>query len=536
MPAWDGNIMKMELLLDAKGIARASEEVASFLSGTGMGALETAASRLSMENVLLMWQEHFGDGYPASMRMGKRFGKPSMAVSVRGDRFDPSTVNTRGDQYAPIARNTMKASGFMPIYSYRGGCNIITLTRPRPPLSSITQILIALVLGIVVALLGNVLLSEANRTYLLDTIVTPLFDVYLAMLSGLAGPLIFFTVAWGICGIGDVTALGRSGKSLVGKFMIDNGLATIFACLICIPFFSLQSGDAQSGGDFLGDLVEMLIGMLPTNIVTAFAEGNTSQIIIIGVLVGVVALVLGNSCEGVRKGIEELNVLMQFLMEQLCRFIPGFIFIMVLLQVWSGTFVSLATAWIPLLLAVVLIVVSFAIKLVYTCLRSRIPLKKLLSALRPAMLLGLSTASSCAAFGPMVSGCTEELGVGEDQTSFGIPLGMILCQQPTIIMLIVLVMYSMQLYGLNADITWYVSMAVMCYLYSVVAPPVPGGMLVCIGLIFAKLGIPSEAIAMATAFSIIIDYAATCFRVGTIMLEVIESGCELDNIDRSKFE
>ena len=113
---------------------------------------------------------------------------------------------------------------------------------------------------------------------------------------------------------------------------------------------------------------------------------------------------------------------------------------------------------------------------------------------------------------------------------------MILCQQPTIIMLIVLVMYSMQLYGLNADITWYVSMAVMCYLYSVVAPPVPGGMLVCIGLIFAKLGIPSEAIAMATAFSIIIDYAATCFRVGTIMLEVIESGCELDNIDRSKFE
>ena len=282
--------------------------------------------------------------------------------------------------------------------------------------------------------------------------------------------------------------------------------------------------------------IEMLIGMLPTNIVTAFAEGNTSQIIIIGVLVGVVALVLGNSCEGVRKGIEELNVLMQFLMEQLCRFIPGFIFIMVLLQVWSGTFVSLATAWIPLLLAVVLIVVSFAIKLVYTCLRSRIPLKKLLSALRPAMLLGLSTASSCAAFGPMVSGCTEELGVGEDQTSFGIPLGMILCQQPTIIMLIVLVMYSMLLYGLNADITWYVSMAVMCYLYSVVAPPVPGGMLVCIGLIFAKLGIPSEAIAMATAFNIIVDYAATCFRVGTIMLEVIESGCELDNIDRSKFE
>jgi Na+/H+-dicarboxylate symporter len=56
----------------------------------------------------------------------------------------------------------------------------------------------------------------------------------------------------------------------------------------------------------------MLIDLLPTNVIKAFGDGNTSQIIILGVFVGIAALVLGNVCEGVRKGIEELNVLADY--------------------------------------------------------------------------------------------------------------------------------------------------------------------------------------------------------------------------------
>ena len=136
----------------------------------------------------------------------------------------------------------------------------------------------------------------------------------------------------------------------------------------------------------------------------------------------------------------------------------------------------------------------------------------------------------------MVSGCTDELGVDEEQTSFGIPLGMILCQVPSITILVVLMMHCMKAYGLGADIAWYVTMALICFLYSMVAPPVPGGMIVCIGLIFGKLGIPAEALALATAFDIPIDYVVTCFRTGNIMLGVFDTACALSNVDRSKFQ
>ncbi len=524
----------MELPLNAEGIDRACEVLQTFLVKTGMSQREVLAGRLTFENVLVMWSEHYEDGTSVTVRVGNMIGKPSILMAVRGERFDPRSMDQGHAQHADVARSIMKAAGFIPAYTYRGGHNIITLTRPRPPMSSLAQILVAFLLGLGIALLGNVLLPEVGRIYVLDKLVTPLFDVYLAMLSGLAGPLIFFTVAWGVCGIGDVATLGRSGKSLVGRFLRDNVLATAFACLICIPIFALPAQGAQGDGDFFGDVIKMVIDLLPTNIVKAFADGNTSQIIILSIFVGIAALVLGESCEWLRRGIEEVNNLMQFLMEQLCRLIPAFIFLMVLSQAWSGTFLELLNMWMPLLLAAALIVVFFAIRIVYTSVRFHTPLSKLLSALRPAMILGLTTASSCAALSQMVSGCNEDLDVDEEQTLFGIPLGTILCQPPTIIMLVVLMMHCMQSYGLGADVTWYVRMALMCFLYSMVSPPVPGGMIVCIGLLFARLGIPNDALAMATAFNIIIDYVLTSFRCGNIMLGVFDTASVLGSINPSK--
>ena len=526
----------MQLALSAEGIDRACTEVQAFLEKTGMSQREVLAGRLSLENMLVAWSHRYGEDVQAQVKMGKLHGKPGLRIAVPGEQFDPRDTDLGFKKYGPIARSMMEASGFVPTYAYRGGYNVVTFTRPRPPLSTLAQIVIAFVLGLAVAFLGNALVPEAGRTYALEKLVNPLFNLFLGMLSGLAGPLIFFTVAWGVCGIGDVAVLGRSGKSLVGRFLCDNVLATAFACLVCIPFFALSAQGAQDGGDFFGDTVKMIIDLIPKNLVVAFAENNTSQIIILSIFVGIAALVLGESCEWLRKGIKELSSLMQFLMEQLCRLIPAFVFVMVVSQVWSGTFSSLFTMWLPFVLTTVLIVVYSAARTVYTSVRFHVPLSKLLSAVRPAMMLGLTTASSCAAMGPMVSGCTDDLGVEEEQTSFGVPLGMILCQPPTIIMLVVLVMHCMQSYGLGANITWYVSMALMCFIYSMVAPPVPGGMLACIGLLFARLGIPAEALAMATVFNIITDYLLTCFRTHGIMLGVFDTASVLGHVDRSKLE
>lgn len=528
--------MQTELQLDNEGIDRASDMVSSFLVSTGATDREVMAGRLAFENALLFLQAHFSDETLATIKAGKKFGRPCLTATVRGERFDPLAVEQHFDpDEVLMGRMVMEASGLEPSYSYRGGLNIISLMRPRPPMSSIIQILIAFVLGLMVALLGNTLMTEMQRAYTLDKLVMPLFNLYLGMLGGLAGPLVFLSVAWGVCGIGDVNMLGRNGKSLVGRYLRDNAIATVAAILVCIPAFTLSAQGAAGTGDLFGDLVELVIGVLPTNAILPFVEGNTTQIILLGAFIGIAVLVLGSACNSVRRLIEGLNTLMRFLMEQLCRFIPAFIFLMVISQIWSGTFASMLDAWHPMLLFVAISTVFFFARITYTSLRFHMPLGRLLSTMRPAMMLGLTTASSCAALGSMFKAC-KKMGVSEEQSSFGIPLGIVICQPATVTELVVLMMYSMQAYGLGAGLAWYIRLGLVCFLYSIVAPPVPGGMLVCFGLMFGELGIPTSALALVTALAVIMDYIITCLRVGIIMNTVLDAGCAIGTVGRTKLE
>lgn len=158
--------------------------VASFLTSTGANERETMAGRLAFESALLFLQTHSGDDTVATITTGKRFGRPCLAVASPGERFDPFTMaeNFAKDEVR-MGRLIMEAAGVKPHYAYRGGKNIISLRRPRPPLSTLLQILVAFVLGLVVALMGNTLLLEGQRTYALDTLVMPFFNVYLGMLG-----------------------------------------------------------------------------------------------------------------------------------------------------------------------------------------------------------------------------------------------------------------------------------------------------------------------------------------------------------------
>lgn len=519
--------MVKEFILNAEGIDRATLEVEAFLSGVGVDTREAIAGRLAFENALLEYRDAFGEGTPATLKVSRLLGRPRLVLTVHGPKHDPFSSLNEFEHGRMYANRLLEVSELRPIYDYRGDTNIIALIRPQKPLSTMAKILVALLCGLLVSLLGKVLLSDATREYALNRFVMPLFNVYLGMLSGIAGPLVFLSVAWGVCGIGDVSALGRSGKAMLLKFMRDNVLAVAIAIVVCIPVFSLPFSAGSGASDLVANILDLFLKLLPTNVFAPFVEGNTSQIIVLGLFVGIAALVLGSAFSRGRMALQELNSLVQFLMEQLCRLIPLFIFIMVISQVWSGAFRSLLSSWKPLLLSIALIVAVSGLHVLAVNARCKTPIGELIKALKPGVLLALSTASSPAAFGTMVSTCTDDLGVDKELTSFGVPLGIIACQPSTSIMIVVIMMYCMSVNGLGADASWYLRLALCSLLYAMVAPPVPGGMLVCYSLMFAELGIPDTSLVLVTAIDVILDYFVTGTRVGSIMLGVFEVGHSL---------
>ena len=101
--------------------------------------------------------------------------------------------------------------------------------------------------------------------------------------------MVFLSVAWGIYGIGDTVTFGRIGKRMVIHFIGAAFLIGTFCVPLAIPFFSLNLIWEGSGTTQLSNLFQMILGFIPTDIVTPFQNGNSLQIILLGIAVVIIS-------------------------------------------------------------------------------------------------------------------------------------------------------------------------------------------------------------------------------------------------------
>lgn len=522
--------MTETIKLDGEGITRISNVARELLNEQYVDSRQATAAWLTFENDLLALRDHFGEDTEAQIVSRNVLGRYRLLVKVRGERFDPRDTHKRNDWEYSV----FEASGMVPGFLYLGGHNIITLTQAKKPLSSLTRIVLALALGIVVANVGSVLLSQETRAMLLKSVIQPTFDLLIGMLSGLAGPLVFFAMAWGICGIGDAASIGRRGRSLIKSFFGMNAFAAAVAMVTCLLVYGQNKSASSSGSELLVDLYGMIIALIPTNLIQPFIDGNTPQIILLAVAAGVSILVIGEAVDGVRSIVREANAIIQFLMEQLCRLLPAFIVVMMVSQSWSGTMGALLASWFPILLISCTMLVFVVGQLLLVAMRCKVPPVRILRAISPAMVIACITASSSAAFGSMLSICQDDLGIDEEQASFGVPLGMVLCKPMPTIQLIIMMLYCAQAYGVAADTLWYVRMGITCLLYAIAIPPVPGGTLACYGIMLGSLGIPLDAIAVVTALDLLLDNFCSAGNVATVMLGILTAASSLGAVDHER--
>ena len=162
---------------------------------------------------------------------------------------------------------------------------------------------------ILIAIVAAAIVGEVTRDMLLFGAVTwyAVFDffgtLFINALKMLIVPLISSSIIVGVAGIGASGHLGRLG----GKTLLFYALTTFFAILLGLllvnivqpgildgqPVGALLALDAnadsvlaQVGNKGLGDIVQIFVRMVPTNIVQAAAEGSMLGIIFFCLLFG----------------------------------------------------------------------------------------------------------------------------------------------------------------------------------------------------------------------------------------------------------
>jgi len=356
--------------------------------------------------------------------------------------------------------------------------------------------------------------------------------LFINALKMLIVPLISSSIIVGVAGIGASGNLGKLG----GKTLLFYALTTLFAILVGLLLINLVRPGILNGqpvGELLalntntdevlarvgdkgvGDVVQIFLRMVPTNIVRAAAEGSMLGIIFFCLLFGYFMTKLEDN-----------------LSEPLFRFISGVFHVMMLMTEWVMKFAPIGVFGLvarvvaktgfdaaqPLLIFALVVLAALLVHSAITLpllLRwvGRVSPLATFRAISPAMLMAFSTASSSASL-PVTMDCVEKnAGVSNRISSFVLPLGATVNMNGTALYECMAAMFLAQAYGLELGFTVQFSIVLIALVTSIGVAGIPSASLVAIAIILAAVGLPVEAIAVLFVFDRVLDMARTSVNV-----------------------
>ena len=526
-----GITKKQEARLTTGAIDAFSLSAQEFLRERKLPRRDVLRYSLMIEEILLKTLEQGQDNTPIRLTMGVRFFRPYIILEIDG--AEQNVFVRQEDSQTRYGAQILKNLGVSPEYRFSGGANSYTFQPHGKRISPFLSLMLALLSAVIVGSLGHFLPKE-SRLFLLDNLLTPLHDAFLNMLGCVAGPMIFLAVAWGIYGIGDVATLKRVGKKVLLGYlgMVAAVVAVIGTAMV--PFFSLSYSRGVGGTSELSTIFSMLLNIIPKNIVSPFADGNTLQVIVLAVVIGISMIYLGRRTDAVARAIEQINHIVQFLIEFISRLVPFFIFIVVVRMIWFDTTSIVADlgklfgVFIGATLAAALGVVAF------TAVRNRVNPLRLIRKGLPTFLIAVTTASSAAAFGTNVEACNQKYGIDGQISSFGIPLALATFKPITALNYTVMMLFFAELYHVDVSTAWIVLALFICMVLALATPPIPGGAMSAYTVLLVQLGIPMEALAIALACDAIFDFIDTGFDQFLLPFPLLTQARKLGLLDDEK--
>lgn len=392
------------------------------------------------------------------------------------------------------------------------------------------QILVGLVLGVVVGMLykpGALALA-------------PVGALFLNAIKMLIVPLVFISLVAGITAMSDSAKLGRISVKTIAIYLIT----TAFAVSIGLAFGTLfspgegmhmvASGSAEAKP--APSLVQILVGLVPTNPVTAFAEGNILQIIVFAIALGVSMNLVGEKAAPAIRLFDSLAEVLYKLTDLVMRFAPIGVFALIAGVVAShGIEVLLPLAGV---IGVIYLASIAHMLLVYGSLiggLARLSPLRFFRGIAPALAVAFSTSSSSGTLPVSIECARKNLGVSQGVAGFVLPVGATINMDGTAIYQGVLALFIAQAFGIDLSAGQYLMIILTATLASVGTAGIPGAGLIMLGLVLSSVGLPLEGVALIAGIDRILDMARTTVNVtGDLMTTTLVARSE-NELDRDVY-
>jgi len=387
--------------------------------------------------------------------------------------------------------------------------------------------------------------------WLTNYVTQPAGQLFLRLIFMLVIPLLFSALVVGIAEMGDVRALGRVGWRTLGYTVFISGIAVMIGLLL-VNWLEPGAGvDRAAAAQMLADSsdrasaivrdsagqaqgVNMLLEIVPDNIITAAANNAILAVMFFAIMVGVgIVLSRGPAVDSLKRGIEGLFEVSMTLIGLVIRLAPYavFCFMFNLAALFGWDLLARLGAYV----GVVLLALSLHMFVVYSLLLKTIAGKSPLAffkGIQEAMVMAFSTASSNATLPTALKVAETELRLPAKVSRFVLTVGATANQNGTALFEGVTVLFLAQFFGVELSLAQQAMVMFVCILGGIGTAGVPAGSLPVVALICGMVGVPPEGIGLILGVDRFLDMCRTTVNVsGDLGIATLVAGREMEPAD-----
>ncbi len=489
------------------------ESMGEALKKLGVSEREAETARQLTEHIFSL-QLSLRPEVHVKVKLRKRFGDISLRMETIGNAYNPLQVLTEWDENDPDYERTiaLKSKKDMLSYTHSNGTNIVTIKVHEAGNKQIRYTLFAMVMGILVGAIIKEVAPQDFITMLNKNIIDSIRTMFLNSLNMMIAPVVFFSIIAGLTSISSASDIGRIGGKLVGTYMCTTIIATAFSIIIGLCMFHSgvpQVGTVSGSGESVSvSLLDMIVNVVPKDLVEPIVNRDMLQIIFVSVLFGITINMLGEKAQLLKNITETMNTFCLRVITLLAQFIPliAFLSMMALMfTVGTDSLLLLGRVLVGQFIGSMAMIGVYAIVIMLLGKISPRPFLKKIGSFVP---IAISMGSSNAAMPFTMKFCTEKMGVSPRLSSFSIPLGATVNMDGGCFYFSIQAILLAKMYGLEMTPAFIGALFVTVVALSIGAPGVPGGSFVCLTSIIVSFGLPTEASAIVLG----IDPLTSMFR------------------------
>ncbi len=397
------------------------------------------------------------------------------------------------------------------------------------------QILISLGLAVVAGIITGKEASIFGITYF--SIYSFIGTMFLNALKMIIVPLIVSSIIVGVAGVGGSKGLGRLGGRTILYYMTTSLFAILIGLVLVNmiepgivngePAKALTSvSDAEiaqiqsrvSGKD-ASSIADVFLGMFPSNIVSAAANGKMLGLIVFSLLFGYFITRIDEAYASAQFNFwQGLYLVMLKITDLIIKFAPIGVFGLVGKVIAGMDAENLdemlnALFWFTFTVISALAIHIFVVMPLLLRFVAKVNPLKQYQAMAPALLTAFTTASSSATL-PLTMECVEKnAGVSNKTASFVLPLGATINMDGTALYECIAAMFIAQTFGLELSFVTQFTIVLVALLTSIGVAGIPSASLVAITIILSTIGLPIEAVGLILAVDRILDMFRTAVNV-----------------------